>query len=98
MQKIISSIVLGLALLGVVSCAHRPKQQEADPTEIHFVPVAIIDPAQKDHVQEILRLASIQSFCEGSLGYAVMVPRDTAARAKALLQKETAGEKWIMFP
>jgi hypothetical protein len=85
-------------MLTVISCAQNPPRSAADATPSEFVRVAVINPAQQDHVVEILRRAGIRSFCEGSLAYAVMVQQGTEVRAKALLQKEAAGADWIWFP
>ena len=98
MQRSITTVVLTLAVLVVISCAHGPAPQAADPKRFEFVRAAIIAPEHEHQVVEILRRAGIQSFCEGSVAYAVMVPRGTEVRAQALLREEAAGGNWIWFP
>ncbi len=99
MRKTITAVVLGLAVLGIASCAHHATPKAAVPDQDEFVRVAVIDWKLSDHVYGVLNRAGIQAFCEGSIGYAVMVRRGTEARAAALLRADADREGYhIWFP
>jgi hypothetical protein len=99
MSRIITTVVLSLAALGIISCAHYSTPQADVSDKSKWVCVAGIPFQSEQHVREILQHAGIPSFCEGSIVYDVMVPAGTEARAVAALRADPASDQYqIRFP